>query len=174
MIHDNMPNRVFKISELTRLIASQLVLISQKSTVNLACACRCLEEPVLSTLWETQSVLHTLLEVLPEETWDFEYLEKHVVCDLDLLSEESNAQAFGCVSLGSWGIQHQRIGTGSRDTRLGCVKSAWMILWPPARTPSTNYASIHLPVDGFRRWKIYIGSSPNPIFPMPTCSFLPI
>jgi len=69
MIHDNTPNCI---CELTRLIASQLVLISRKSTVNIACACRCLEEPVLSTLWETQSALCALPEVPPEETWDFE------------------------------------------------------------------------------------------------------
>ena len=62
-------HRVFKIGELTRLIASQLVSISQRSAVNLACACRCLEEPVLSTLWETQPLLYTLLMTLPEDTW---------------------------------------------------------------------------------------------------------
>ena len=71
MVHrDTTPHRVFKISELTRLIASQLVLINQKSAVNLACACRFLEGPVLSTLWETQWSLCTLLEVLPKETWE--------------------------------------------------------------------------------------------------------
>ena len=63
-----MPHRVFKISELTRPIASQLVLISRQSAVNLACTCRSLEEPMLSTLWETQWSLYTLLEVFPEET----------------------------------------------------------------------------------------------------------
>ena len=70
MSYDNAPSRVFNISELTRLIASQLIPISRKSAVNLACVCRSLEEPVLSTLWEEQSALHTLLEVLPEATWD--------------------------------------------------------------------------------------------------------
>jgi len=50
MTHDSTPHRIFKISELTRLIASELVPISRKSTVNLACACRSLEEPNLSTL----------------------------------------------------------------------------------------------------------------------------
>ena len=42
-------NRNFNISELTRLIASQLVFIniSLKSVMNLACARRYLEEPVL-------------------------------------------------------------------------------------------------------------------------------
>ena len=80
MICDNTPSRVFNISELTRLIASHLIPISQKSTVNLACACRSLEEPVLSTLWEEQSALYTLLEVLPGATWD-RGPHMHVVCD---------------------------------------------------------------------------------------------
>ena len=75
MIHDSTPRRVFEIDELTRLIASQLVLVSRKSAVNLACACRYLEEPVLSTIWETQSSLITLLRVLPKETREFEHLE---------------------------------------------------------------------------------------------------
>ena len=76
MIRDSTPHRVLKINELTRLITSQLVLIgSQRSAVNLACACRCLEEPVLSTLWEIQSSLINLLRVLPKETWEFKRLE---------------------------------------------------------------------------------------------------
>ena len=68
MIDDNMPHRVFKISELTRVIASHLTPAGSGSAVNPACSCRCLEEPVLSTLWETQPSLQTLLKVLPEET----------------------------------------------------------------------------------------------------------
>ena len=89
MIHNSAPQRVLKISELTRLIASQLVLVSRKSAVNLACACRSLEEPVLSILWEPQSLLFILLKVLPEENWDLRYqtFDKSVVCDLDPPSE---------------------------------------------------------------------------------------
>jgi len=81
MTHDSTPHRIFKISELTRLIASQLVLISRRSTVNLACTCRALEEPNLSTLWETQRSLFTLLGVLPRETREYRCLEadKYVV-----------------------------------------------------------------------------------------------
>jgi len=76
MIHDSTPHRVLKISELTRFIASQLVFTrSRKSAVNLACACRCLEEPVLSTLWETERSMDTLLRVLPKGTWQFKRLE---------------------------------------------------------------------------------------------------
>jgi len=78
MIHDGAPHRVFNISELARVIAHQLILISQESAVNLACASRCLEEPVLSTLWETQHSLSILLEVLPEGTWDRQYPEPRV------------------------------------------------------------------------------------------------
>ena len=85
MTHDSTPYRVLKISELTRLIASQLVLIgAEKSAVNLACACRSLEEPILSTLWETQPSLYTLLGALPEETRKCQRLKpgKYVVRDL--------------------------------------------------------------------------------------------
>jgi len=71
MIDGGTPNRVFKISELARVIARQLTLIGKKSAVNLACTCRDLEEPVLSTLWETQSSLENLLWVLPEECRDY-------------------------------------------------------------------------------------------------------
>ena len=82
MIHDNTPHRIFEITELTRAIASQLILTSRKSTVDLARTCRYLEEPALSTLWETQGSLDTLLKVLPEETWRFES-DDHRVRDLD-------------------------------------------------------------------------------------------
>ena len=76
MIHDGTPHRVFKISELTRHIASQLVLThSRKSAVNLACACRSLEEPVLSILWETERSMDTLLRVLPKGTWQLKCVE---------------------------------------------------------------------------------------------------
>ena len=85
MIHDSVPYRIFKISELTRLIATQLVPTGRKSAVNLACACRSLEEPVLNILWETQLSLCTLLEVLPQETWVFKrsIYTPHTVCGLD-------------------------------------------------------------------------------------------
>ena len=96
MIHDSTPHPIFKISELTRLIASQLVLISPGSTVNLACASRYLEEPALSTLWETQQSLCTLLGVLPKDTlhWGNFTFNTNVVCSLNLPSDESNAQVY--------------------------------------------------------------------------------
>ena len=94
MTHDSPPHRIFKISELARLITSQLILISRRSAVNLACACRYLEEPVLSTLWETQSSLCNLLRVLPKETWSHRYMGpcKCLVRSPDLPLEKSNDQ----------------------------------------------------------------------------------
>ena len=95
MVDDSASHRVFKISELTRAIASELIPISEESTVNLACTCRFLEEPVLSALWETQPWVKTLLEVLPQETWNREYVEFYngwEVRDLDLSLDVSNAQ----------------------------------------------------------------------------------
>jgi len=98
MIDDSPPHRVFKIGELATLIASQLLVISQESAVNLACSCRYLEGLVLSVLWETQDSLGTLLKVLPKETWVFERRPFYelVVRDLGLPSEELNAQVWGC------------------------------------------------------------------------------
>ena len=85
MIHDNIPHPIFKISELTRLVASQLLPLNRKTTVNLACACRYLKEPVLSALWGTQPSLDTLLEVFPEENREYIQLElgERVVRRLD-------------------------------------------------------------------------------------------
>jgi len=81
MIHDNATYHVLKISELTRLIASHLVLTNQKSAVNLACACRYLEEPTLSILWGAQQwSLCTLLKVLPKGTWEYPSPDEDVVC----------------------------------------------------------------------------------------------
>jgi len=92
MTHDSIAlHRTFKISELTRTIASQLISVSRGSAVNLALVCRYLEEPVLSTLWEEQRSLYTLLRVLPEETWYFEYYD-HWVCLLDPPSGKPNAK----------------------------------------------------------------------------------
>jgi len=88
MIDDSAPHRVFKICELTRLIASH-VLTSPKSAVNFSCVCRYLEEPVLSALWETQGSLQNLLKALPRENWDCKRLEsgERVVRDPDILLE---------------------------------------------------------------------------------------
>ena len=123
MIPDSAPHRTLKISELARAIASQLILISQASALDLACACRCLEEPVLSTLWETQESLCTLMGVLPKDTLLWETLEHYtdVVCSRDPPLEEPNAQVYS--SCGSWGTHRQRLGRESSATRPGCAKS---------------------------------------------------
>ena len=92
MTYDSVSYRVLGVSELARLIACQLTLISQESVVNLACACRYLEEPVLSALWEIQRSLYVLLGVLPEETRGWKYRSGgSMVRVLDLPSEKSNA-----------------------------------------------------------------------------------
>ena len=92
MTHDNTSIRVFRIGELTRVIASQLILISQASVVNLACTCRCLEEPVLSTLWEIQQSLPTLLKVLPKANWQIDgAMRDYTVRGLYLPVEGPNA-----------------------------------------------------------------------------------
>ena len=90
MIHGGTPHRIFEISELTREIASQLALVSLESTVNFACVCRYLEQPVLSILWETQSLLCTLLKTLPRDFWRWETLSfmSNLVCSPNLPPEE--------------------------------------------------------------------------------------
>jgi len=173
MMHDSTPLRVFNISELTRVITSQLVLVSRRSAVNLACACRRLEEPVLSTLWETQPSLCTLLKTLPEYTWDWGYHPAwgtQSVRGVDRPSGEIDLTIPGCVSSRSWGIRRPRLGTESNAMHLGCTKSAWIWRGTLRSGPSTHYASTHLLADGSQRYKIYFGASRGQIFPMPTCS----
>src|SRR5882757_5549156 len=60
-----MPHRIFEIDELTMLISRHLVSIGRKSTVSLACTCRLLETPALSSLWEVQGSLPLLFNVSP-------------------------------------------------------------------------------------------------------------
>lgn len=124
MSYGSAAHRVSKISELTSLIASPLILIGRQSAVNLACACRYLEEPVLSTLWETQSSVSTLLEVFPEGNWGYEHRAFNIrmVRCRGLLLERSNAQAQGRCSSGSWEIHRQRLGSDSSVMRLGCAE----------------------------------------------------
>ena len=57
-----MPHPIIEISELTQLVADHLLLVSPKSLVSLACACRALEEQTLSTLWSQQPSLDTLIK----------------------------------------------------------------------------------------------------------------
>jgi hypothetical protein len=84
-----MAQRVFKINELATDIAVQLVLIGEGSAASLACACQCLEVPVLSTLWERQKGLRPLLQVLPGAVLQPGHQgEKDTVRGLDLPFEE--------------------------------------------------------------------------------------
>ena len=157
-------HRVSTISELTRLVACQLVLITGlKSAVNFACACRHLEEPVLSTLWETQSSVRTLLKVFPSENLNYDNYARTVRCQGFLLGK-STAQVQGYCSSGSLRIRRQRLGSDSSATRLGCTKPMYMRGWPLVRASSANYASIHPPADGSQRCKTYPGASHNPTF----------
>ena len=58
-------SRVFKIDELVRLISSHLLSTDPGALVSLACTCRNLEVPALSSLWETQCSFVTLIRLLP-------------------------------------------------------------------------------------------------------------
>jgi len=92
MTRDSTPHRVFKISELTGLVANHLVLTSRKSAANLARTCKCIEEPVLSMLWQTQQSLYILLRVLPGGTWCLGGAGwDHMVRGLGLLLDKSNS-----------------------------------------------------------------------------------
>ena len=57
--------RVFEIDELARLVSRNLALTDRKSLVSLACTCRVLEVPALSSLWELQDSLSILIGILP-------------------------------------------------------------------------------------------------------------
>ena len=152
MTQDSASRRVFKINELTRFIAGHLVLISRQSTVNFACACQCLEIPVLSALWETQLSLHTLLMVFPEGTWCIGGTGwERTVRGMDFPLEKSNVEVSGCHSSRSWWNRCQRLGTESNATLLGCFKSTWIggRLW--GRTLSRNYVLIRLLAGGSQR-----------------------
>ena len=59
-----MSARVFEIDELARLISSHL-LTDRPTLVSLACTCRVLEVPALSSLWITQRSFTTLINLLP-------------------------------------------------------------------------------------------------------------
>ena len=61
----NTHHRIFEIDELVGLISRHLVSTHYPSAVSLACACRFLEEPALSSLWELQNSFTTLIGVLP-------------------------------------------------------------------------------------------------------------
>ena len=59
------------VDEILRLIARELVVPGAKGTaVALACCCKSFEDPVLDTLWETQTRLFHLLKSCPGVIWD--------------------------------------------------------------------------------------------------------
>ena len=147
MTDDSTSHRVFRINELTRFIASRLIPISRKSAVNLACVCRYLEEPVLSTLWETHESLDTLLQVLPEGYWEFKpwVHDKGAVRDLALPHWRNRTLKFRATfSSRSRGIHRRGLGVESGAMRRGCVGSAWVNCCRClGMTFSANCASIH-------------------------------
>ena len=161
MDHTSASLRVFKIAELARPIANQLVLTSHgRSAANLGRVCRYLEDPALNALWEAQPSLYTLLKVLPIKTWRIEDMGwSRVVCGLDLPPVESSAQVQGHCSSELWGIRRRRLGPESSATRLGCAGSVWMTRGPSGRTPSANYVLVHQLADGSQHCKFYTGVS---------------
>ena len=164
MTSDSAAHRVLKTSEITRPVASQLILIAGlKSVVNFACACRHLEAPVLSTLWETQSSIRTLLRVFPSGTLVYDSYTITVRCQGFLLGK-SNAQVQDHYSSRSVKIRRRKLGSDSSATRLGCTKPMYIRGWSLVRAPSTNYVSIHPLADGSQHCESYPGASQNPIF----------
>lgn len=61
-----MPHRIFFVQDLIILITQELLEDWYKrDAVSLALTCRALESPVLSVLWARQTMLSTLVRVLP-------------------------------------------------------------------------------------------------------------
>jgi len=59
------------VDEIVRLIAWELVASRGKGTaVSLACCRKSFEDPVLDTLWATQSQLLPLLKSFPGDVWN--------------------------------------------------------------------------------------------------------
>jgi len=64
-----MPQQIFEIDELVRLVIDELVETSPRTAVSFALTCRSLEEPTLSSLWREGPSLTDLVMVLPNHTW---------------------------------------------------------------------------------------------------------
>jgi len=62
-----MPHRIFFVEELVILITRELVERPRfrRDVVSLALTCRALESPALGVLWARQTMLSTLIQVLP-------------------------------------------------------------------------------------------------------------
>lgn len=68
-----MPHRIFFVEELVTIITKESIKHPYYSdrlsdVVSLALTCRALETPVLSVLWARQTMLSTLIRVLPQDT----------------------------------------------------------------------------------------------------------
>ena len=97
MTHDSTPLRVFRISELTRIIASQLILTSRESAVNFACTRRCSKNRS-SARYGTQKSLPVLLRMLPKTTWYVDNSGRDcTVCGLDLPVPERTTLKLGVI-----------------------------------------------------------------------------
>ena len=77
-----MPHRIFEIDELARLISRHLVSTDPGSVASLACTCRFLEEPALSSLWELQDSLFTLIDVSPTHETNEEVRDQTVLAPI--------------------------------------------------------------------------------------------
>ena len=64
-------HRVFGLDELVRNIAHRADATTQGSAslLALACCCKSLEGPVMDVLWRRQTILPTILETLPADSW---------------------------------------------------------------------------------------------------------
>ena len=66
-------HQCFKVDEILRLFAGELVASGAKAAaVSLACCRRSFEEPVLDVLWGAQTRLFPLLKALPGDVWKVE------------------------------------------------------------------------------------------------------
>ena len=114
-----MPHQILCIDELLRLIIDELVQTSKQTVPSLACTCRFLEEPALSSLWRRQERLTDLLKVLPNHTWAWVL---HGQSIWSIVSGRSSLASSGLTSpRRSNMILHRRTGPGCDDTLLGCA-----------------------------------------------------
>ena len=65
-----MPHRALVVDEILREVTTWLIQIHYPTIVSLACCAKFLEEPALSTLWDCQETLPTLIKTLPPDSWE--------------------------------------------------------------------------------------------------------
>lgn len=115
----SMPHPIVEISELTQVIADNLLLDGKRGLVSLACTCRALEEQALSTLWSEQPSLRTLVKsTLPPE----------ILSDDQPPPQVRSVHRFLCSSVFLMCVSSRRMlsGTSSDDMDPGCVSSTWI------------------------------------------------